>query len=84
MDNLAGLNDLLPFLNLLKKHEITFTLHHDRDDALMVTVSLVRARVEVEFFEDHVDFSRFTGDESVENDVSALLDLIEQDIKANK
>jgi hypothetical protein len=41
----------------------------------MVTLALVGKRIEVDFFEDHVEYSIFTGDESVEDDVDKLLAL---------
>jgi hypothetical protein len=43
----------------------------------MVTFTLVGCRVEVDFFDDHIEFSYFTGDESVHSDwaiMQALLD----------
>ena len=42
----------------------------------MVTFTLVRNRVEVEFFVDHLEFSVFSGNEDVSRDEKALHDLI--------
>lgn len=44
----------------------------------MVSITLVGERIEVEFFDDHVEFSRFTGDESIERDVGLLFCLINE------
>lgn len=42
----------------------------------MVTLTLLGERVEVQFFDDHIEYSRFKGDESVEQDVGILFSLI--------
>ena len=41
-----------------------------------VEIHLVGARLEVEFFEDLIEYSVFTGDESVEDDQVKLFDLL--------
>jgi hypothetical protein len=73
---LNGIKDLLPFLNFLKAHKIWFSLEFWRDDAIDVVITLVGVRLEVEFFEDHIEYSVFTGDESVMDDQKQLFDLI--------
>ncbi len=72
MDDLRGLRDLLPFLNFLGENSVWYVVQHTRADAIMVTITLVGERIEIEFFEDHIEFSRFTGDESVQRDVGLL------------
>ncbi len=42
----------------------------------MVTFTLVGKRMEVDFFKDHIEYSIFSGDESVEDDVPKLLGMI--------
>ena len=76
MKPLRGIRDLVPFLNFLKENKVWFHLEQVSHEALMVTITLVGERIEVEFFEDHIEFSRFTGDESVERDVGLLFSLI--------
>jgi len=44
----------------------------------MISFALIGLRVEVEWFADEVEFSYFTGDESVSADESDLLQLIEK------
>jgi hypothetical protein len=78
MQKLKGLEGLLAFLKLLRSKKIAFTLEQDRDDSIMVYFTLVGARVEVDFFIDHMEFSAFTGDEKVENDEAALMRLIDK------
>jgi hypothetical protein len=76
MDTLNGIRDLVRFLNFLKENKVWFHLEQVSHEALMVTITLVGERIEVEFFDDHIEFSRFTGDESVERDVGLLFSLI--------
>lgn len=73
---LGGIKDLLPFLEFLRDHKIWFRMESLRDDAMMVEIHLVGIRLEVEFFDDHIEYSLFTGDESVEDDQKKLFDLL--------
>jgi len=75
---LTGITDLLSFLNYLGKERIHYRLDHLREDSIMVSFTLVGARVELDFFEDHVEFSFFTGNEDVETDTRLLTDLIKR------
>jgi hypothetical protein len=75
---LTGLPDLLPFLLFLRKSKISFTIECIRDDAIMVTFTVVGARIEVDFFDDHIEYSVFTGDESVEDDPEKLFRTIDE------
>jgi hypothetical protein len=68
---------LLKLLNYLNKKKIMFRLEQQRDDAIMVSFDFVRIRVEVEVFEDHYEFSTFTGDESINSDEAELFKLID-------
>jgi hypothetical protein len=75
---LNGLQDLVPFLNFLRKEKISYELDCVRDDAIMVTLTVVGARIEVEFFDDHIEFSVFEGDESVDDDSDRLFRIIRE------
>ena len=75
---LTGLKDLLPFVNFLKDMRLTYRMDHWRFDALTVTVYLVGIRLEVEFFDDHIEYSYFTGDESVHDDQARLFEMIKE------
>lgn len=72
------IRDLIPFLSFLRDRRIWFRLDHLRDDAVMVSVHMVGTRLEVEFFVDHIEYSIFEGDESVNDDVAKLIALIEE------
>ena len=76
---LNGIGDLLPFLNLLDDHSIVYRLEHMRAESVMVTLSLVGARVEIDFFEDHIEYSVFKGDERVLDDQQELFRLLSKD-----
>ncbi|HEX2137130.1 MAG TPA: hypothetical protein VHG30_14715 [Microvirga sp.] len=75
---LRGLQDLLPFLNVLRREKISYQLDCIRDDAIMVTLTVVGARIEVDFFDDHIEFGVFEGDESVEDDPDLLFRIIRE------
>ena len=75
---LGGIKDLLPFLEFLRDHKIWFRMESLHDDAMMVEIHLVGIRLEVEFFDDHIEYSLFTGDESVEDDQKKLFDLLNE------
>jgi len=75
---LNGLQDLLPFMNFLRKEKIWYRMDCLRDDAIMVTLTVVGARIEVEFFDDHIEFSVFEGDESVDDDTDRLFRIIRE------
>ena len=75
---LRGLEDLLAFLNVLRKEKISYQLDCVRDDAIMVTLTVVGARIEVDFFDDHIEFSVFEGDESVEDYSDKLFRIIHE------
>ena len=73
-----GMKDLLSFLNHLDGEGIYYRLDHLRQDSLMVSFTLVGMRVELDFFDDHVEFSVFKGNEDVETDTTFLADLIQK------
>jgi len=71
-----GLQRMLDFLSLLNDKGIHFYIEQQSPEGLMVTLTLVGTRVEVEFFVDDMHFSVFTGSEGVDTDESGLLKLI--------
>jgi len=69
---------LLAFLANLRSRKIQFRIEQQRDDAIMVSFAVVGRRLEVEFFEDHLEFSTFDGDESVESDENLLWRMVDE------
>jgi hypothetical protein len=64
-------------IGLLEEAKIHFRLDRHRDDSIMITATVVGERVEIDVFEDgHVEYSRFRGDEAVEEDIPTLEALI--------
>jgi hypothetical protein len=72
-----GLDRLLGFLAKLNKRGVSYSLSQHRPDTIMVTFTVVGARIEVDFFNDHLEYSIFTGNEDVEGDVTRLDRIIE-------
>lgn len=69
------MEDLLEFLGRLEAHRLSYTLAHNRDEAIMVTVAVPGERWEVEFFADGtVEVEVFTSDGKIRGR-DALADL---------
>lgn len=73
-----GLERMLNFLDILREKNIHFFITQYSSEGLTVTFTLVGARVEVEFFVDHLEFSIFNGSEAVESKEEMLYDLVKQ------
>jgi hypothetical protein len=60
---------------------VHFTLQRHRPDTILVTITLVGERVEVDVFEDgHMEVSRFKGDESIVGDAKLVYELINDEM----
>jgi hypothetical protein len=71
---------LFSLLQTLEELRLWFRIERHRPDSVMVTVTLVGERVEIDVFEDgHFEYSRFQGDESVESDVEQLFALLRKE-----
>ncbi|WP_246155629.1 hypothetical protein [Rhabdaerophilum calidifontis] len=71
------IRDIFCFLNELRALSIKFRLRSSRDDSISVDFTLVGCRVEVDFFDDHIEFSYFTGDEGVHDDWALMQRLLD-------
>ena len=71
-----GLQRMLDFLAMLNEKGIHFQIEQQSPEGLMVTLTLVGARVEVEFFVDEMHYCVFSGSESVDTDEGALMRVI--------
>jgi hypothetical protein len=78
---LDGLKDLLDFLTFLEVRKVPFAISQERPDSIMVSFGLIGVRAEVDFFDDHIEYSLFRGDESVLDDQAALIALVEEKSK---
>jgi hypothetical protein len=64
-------------IRLLEKAHIFFDIKRTRPDALTITATLVGERIEIDVFEDdHVEISRFRGDESIEGGSELLAQIV--------
>jgi hypothetical protein len=72
-------HELYRLIRKLEQNGAWFRLDRHRDDSVMITVTLVGERIEIDVFEDgHIEYSRFRGNEDVESDVRVLLALLEK------
>ena len=70
--------DVYSFAEYLKEREIHFDIRSPREGSIMFSLVLVGARVEVECFEDRIEYSVFTGDESVSTNIQDLIAVIDK------
>jgi hypothetical protein len=64
-------------MRLLEDARLHFFIERTRPDSIRLCVTMVGERLEIEIFEDdHLEISRFRGDESIEGGKELLLDLL--------
>ncbi len=73
MESAALGHTLYRLLRLLDEQRLWYRVDRHRPDTVMITVTVVGERLEIDVFEDgHVEFSRFVGHEEVEADADQL------------
>ena len=78
MSDQAVSHPLFELVSALERGRIHFTLQRLRPDTILVTITLVGERVEVDVFEGgHMEVSRFKGSESIAGDKDLVYELIE-------
>ena len=71
---------LFELVSSLERSRIHFTLQRHRPDTILVTITFVGERVEVDVFEDgHMEVSRFKGCESIVGGQDLVYELIKAD-----
>jgi len=61
-----------------------YTLSRNRPDSILVSVTFVGERTEIDVFDDgHMEVSRFNGKEDIVGDETLILNLIEQNDEEN-
>jgi hypothetical protein len=76
---------LYELLKLLDNNKIHYLLSRHREQTVMVTISFVGERIEVEVFDDgHMEVCRFLGTEDVLGGQELIYDLIEKNIAEDK
>jgi hypothetical protein len=76
---LTDLADIFEFLNFLKGERISFDIRHTFHNGLTVLLYLPGLRLEVDFFDDRVEYNVFEGDESIQEDFEKLFKLLTED-----
>jgi hypothetical protein len=67
-------------MRLLEDARLHFFIERTRPDAIRLSVTMVGERMEIDIFEDdHLEISRFRGDESIEGGKDLLLQLLKSD-----
>jgi hypothetical protein len=68
---------LFKTMRMLEEARLHFFIERTRPDAIRLSVTLVGERVEIDVFEDnHLEISRFFGDEKVEGGMELLLNTL--------
>jgi hypothetical protein len=68
---------LFEVIKLLEDARIHFYIERTRPDTVRVSATFVGERIEIDIFEDnHIEISRFHGDESVEGGMELLSSLV--------
>src|SRR5436190_20719555 len=71
-------------IHLLEKAHIAFDIKRTRPDALTVLATVVGERIEIDIFEDdHIEISRFRGDENIEGGMELLVDIVRAELREN-
>lgn len=66
-------------LRTLDVQKLYYRVDRHRPDSVMITVTVVGERLEIDVFEDgHVEFSRFRGNEAVEGGENELMGLLHE------
>jgi hypothetical protein len=67
-------------IRLLESARLHFFVERTRPDSIRLSVTMVGERIEIDIFEDnHLEISRFRGDERVEGGKDLLLELLKSD-----
>ncbi|HUC70986.1 MAG TPA: hypothetical protein VMS01_07340 [Stellaceae bacterium] len=62
---------------MLEDARLHYSIERTRSDSIRLSVTMVGQRVEIEIFEDdHIEISRFLGDETVEGGSEVLEKLL--------
>ena len=70
---------LFDLLSLLDHARLHYRLDRYRPDTVIVVVTAVAHRLEVNVFEDgHMEYSRFSGNEAVEEDSDQIMTILER------
>jgi hypothetical protein len=76
---------LYELLQELDKANVYYTISRHRDDTVLVSITFVGERVEVDVFDDgHMEVSRFLGTEDILGGKEVIYQLIQRSLIENK
>ncbi len=75
---LEGIKDIARFCSYMNALNVHCRIEHFRKETMTVTITLYGHRIEIDFFDDHIEYSIFSGDESVEDSQEKLFSLIKE------
>jgi len=79
-----GSNAVFETIRLLERAHIGFDIKRTRPDALTIRAATVGERIEIDIFEDdHIEISRFRGDEGIEGGRDLLLQIVTAELREN-
>ena len=64
-------------IRMLEEARLHFFIERTRSDSIRLSVAMVGERIEIDIFEDdHLEISRFFGDERVEGEMELLVEIL--------
>lgn len=77
-------NAVFDTIRLLEKAHIHFYMIRNRSDTLTFVATIIGERIEIDVFEDdHIEISRFRGDESIEGGRELLVQIVTAELQEN-
>ncbi len=73
-----GLSGLIGFLGFLQRQGVDFDLKYDLSDAISVWFMTVGIKFEVDFYEHHVTYNFYRGNEEVNRDEVQFIQLFSE------
>lgn len=73
---MRDIGDLIRFLRFLHDRGHRFFMRQGRSDSIMVVIMLETGLIEIDFFEDHIEYSLFQKDKASQNDQQRVLNLL--------
>lgn len=73
---LNGIIDILSFTALLRNNRIWYALYQVSDDYISVRIDIINRRIEIDFYEDHIEYNYFDGHEDILTDQTKLFDML--------
>lgn len=67
---------ILEFLSFLKERNLFYTIDQRRGDSIMISVTSVGHRIEIDIRDDGVEYSVFKGSEEVLDNEDGLFELL--------